>query len=102
VIGELLRRGFEAQLPEFGSGKHGLLARIGDSPPKLIQVKTVHSPPWYVRQKSLVGRLGGQVTVLVLLGIRGGTDPGRFFVVKNSDLIGPVSPATELEGFWVH
>ena len=86
VIGELLRRGFEAHLSNFGPRKHGLLVRGGDSAPKLIQVKTVHSTPWYVRQASFAGSVANQVTVYVLLGVERSITSARFFVVKNSDL----------------
>jgi hypothetical protein len=86
VIGELLRRGFEAQLANLSSGTHGLLVRIGDLPPKLIRVRTVHSTPWYVRGASFAGSPADQVTVYVLLGVERGAKSVRFFVVKNSDL----------------
>ena len=56
------------------------------SPPKPIQVKTVHSTPWYVRRASFVGSRADQVTVYVLLGTGASGTPARFFVAKNSDL----------------
>jgi hypothetical protein len=63
-----------------------LLVRIGDSPPKLIRVRTVHSTLWYVRQGRFAGRLADQVTVYVLLGVGRSVKSARFFVVRNSDL----------------
>ena len=84
VVGELLRRGFEAQLA--GCNEHELLVQAGDSPPMPVHVKTVHSTPWYVRRASFVGSLADQVTVYVLLGLQRSTKAARFFVAMNSDL----------------
>jgi hypothetical protein len=83
VIGELLRRGFDAKL---GPNKHEILVRAGDSLPKPIQVKVVLATPWYVRRASFVGDVADQITVLVLLGVERTTKSARFFVAKNSDL----------------
>jgi hypothetical protein len=84
VLGESLRRGFDARL---GPKEHEVLVRTGDLPPTPIQVKAAHSPPWYVRSASLLGDHADQVTVLVLLGIERNTKSARFFVTKNSDLM---------------
>jgi hypothetical protein len=84
VMGELLRRGFKVQL--WDRNKHVLLVQAGDCAPKSIQVKTVHSPPWYVRRASFVRSPADQVTVYVLLGLERGIWSARFFVVRNSDL----------------
>jgi hypothetical protein len=95
VMGELLRRGFDAQLSD--REEHVMLIRAGDSPPKPIQVKTVHSTPWYVRCASFAKR-ADQVTVYVLLGderIR----PARFFVAKNSDIVSRVRPPPSSRAF---
>ena len=86
VIAEFLQRGFAARLANVSSRKRGFLVRIGDSRPKFIQVKTVHSTPWYVRQASFAGSLVDQVTVYVLLGVQRSVKSARFFVVKNSNL----------------
>src|SRR6516165_9770723 len=83
VLGELLRRGFDAQL---GPREHQVLVRAGDSPPRTILVKAAHSPPWYVRSASLLGKNADHVTVLVLLGVERNPKSARFFVAKNSDL----------------
>ena len=83
-MGELLRRGFEAQLSD--RMEHVLLVQAGHAAPKPIRVKTVHSTPWYVRRASFVGGLADQVTVYVLLGLEGGIKSARFFVARNSDL----------------
>jgi hypothetical protein len=86
VMGELLRRGFDAQLSNYE--EHVVLVRAGDSPPKAAQVKTVHSTPWYVRCASFAKR-SDQVTVFVLLGAER-MGPARFFVAKNGDLVSQV------------
>jgi hypothetical protein len=84
VMAELLRRGFDAELAGASYEKHDMLVWVRDSPPKSIQIKTVHSTPGYVRRASFTER-ADQVTVYVLLGAET-TRPTRFFVVKNSDL----------------
>lgn len=67
VMAELLRRGFEAELAGSRYEKHDMLVWASGSRPKPIQIKTVHSPPWYVRRASFT-KLADQVTVYVLLG----------------------------------
>src|SRR5208283_4996594 len=84
VIGELLKRGFEARLSD--RKEHVLLVQAGDSAPKPIQVKTVHSTPWFVRRASFAGSAADQVTVYVLLALERGIRSTRFFVARNSDL----------------
>jgi hypothetical protein len=84
VMAELLRRGFEAKLAGSRYEKHDMLVWVSGSRPKSIQIKTVHSPPWYMRRASFAKR-SDQVTVYVLLGAKGAT-PARFFVVKNGAL----------------
>ena len=83
-MAELLRRGFDAELAGASYEKHDMLVWVRGSRPKPLQIKTVHSPPWYVRRASFAGR-SDQVTVYVLLGADAAT-PARFFVVKNSDV----------------
>jgi hypothetical protein len=83
-MGELLRRGFDVQLSD--RKEHLLLVQAGDSAPKPVQVKTVHSTPWYVRRASFAGSAVDQVTVYVLLEVERGIRSTRFFVAKNSDL----------------
>jgi hypothetical protein len=84
AMDELSRRGFEAQLSD--RKEHVLLVRAGDSAQQPVQVKTVHSAPWFVRRASFDGRLADQVTVYVLLGHERGVKSARFFVARNSDL----------------
>ena len=84
VMGELLRRGFEARFSD--RKEHVLLVQAGDSAAKPVQVKTVHSTRWYVRRASFAGSAVDQVTVYVLLGLERGIWSARFFVARNSDL----------------
>jgi hypothetical protein len=81
---ELLRRGFDAQLSD--RKEHLLFVQTGDSPPKTVQVKAVHTTPWYVRRASFVRSRSDLVTVYVLLGLERGTESARFFVTRNRDL----------------
>ena len=84
VMAELLRRGFDAELVGASYEKHNMLVGVRGSRQKPIQIKAVHSAPWYVRRANFAKR-ADQVTVYVLLGAEA-TSPARFFVVKNSDV----------------
>ena len=86
VMGELMGRGFDVEFAGPGSRGDDLLVKSSDSSPKRIQVRTVHSAPWYVRRSSFVGSRADQVTAYVLLAVERGVKSARFFVVKNSDL----------------
>ena len=88
VMAELLRRGFAAELAGSSYEKHDMFVWVRGSRPKPIQIKTVHSAPWYVRRANFAKR-ADQVTVYVLLGAEAAT-PARFFVVKNGDLASQV------------
>ena len=96
MMGELLRRGFEAHLSD--RKEHVLLVQADDCAPKPVQVKTVHSTPWYVRRASLAGKAVDQVTVYVLLGVERGIKSARFFVARKS----PVSPTADFKPYWIH
>jgi hypothetical protein len=84
VMDELSRHGFDAQRSD--RREHVLLVRAGDSAPKTVQVKTVHSAPWYVRRATFDESLADQVTVYVLLGLSRGVKSARFFAARNRDL----------------
>jgi len=86
VMGELLRRGFDAQLADRNTKGYDLVAAPHGADLKRIQVKTVRSPPWYIRRSSFEGELREQVTVYVLLGPEENENPARFFIAKNGDL----------------
>ena len=86
VKDELLRRGFDAQLPDRYTKKYDVLVGRCGSPPKPVHVRTVHVGPWYVRSSHFDGAGANQVTVYVLLGLEKNPDGARFFVTKNSDV----------------
>jgi hypothetical protein len=92
VMGELLRRGFDAQLADRNTKAYDILVGGAESPQlRKVQVKTVRSPPWYVKQSSFEGDLLDQVTIYVLIGKEDGNTPVRYFIAGNRDLVGQVS-----------
>src|SRR4051794_37285209 len=67
VMGELLRRGFDAQLTDRNTAGYDLLVgRHAAHTLTKVQVKTVRAQPWYVKQSSFVGAMGEQVTIYVM------------------------------------
>ena len=84
-MGELLRRGFDAQLADRNTKGYDLLAGHENGKLERVQVKTVRLQPWYVNRLMFEER-PQQVTVFVLLGPEQSTKPARFFVAKNSDI----------------
>ncbi|TPJ44453.1 hypothetical protein [Mesorhizobium sp. B2-7-1] len=87
VMGELLRRGFDAQLADRNTKGYDLLVgKFNDQALRKAQVKTVRSPPWYVSKASFVGELIDQVTVYVLIGKASSSKPVRYFIARNRDL----------------
>jgi hypothetical protein len=87
VMGELLRRGFDAQLADRNTKGYDLLVGSPEEPSlRKVQVKTVRSQPWYVRTTSFKGKNRDQATVYVLLGPEDGARPVRFFIAKNRQL----------------
>ncbi|HLN97501.1 MAG TPA: hypothetical protein VK208_03370 [Pyrinomonadaceae bacterium] len=66
VMGELLRRGFDAQLADRNTKGYDLVAGLEGNNLKRVQVKTVRAQPWYVRRSSFTGDLKKQITVYVL------------------------------------
>src|ERR1700739_4880267 len=85
VMGELLRRGYDAQLADRNTkGYDILVARKDKAPFHRIQVKAVRSQPWYVKQASFKDdAFLDQVTVYVLLGKEDAKAKIRYFVVPN-------------------
>jgi hypothetical protein len=50
VMGELLRRGYDAQLADRNTNGYDLMVGTsGASSLRKVQVKSVRTPPWYVR-----------------------------------------------------
>jgi len=86
VMGELLRRGFDAQLADRNTKGYDMLVGSAGKQMIRVQVKTVRSQPWYARLESFKGKNRNQVTVYVLLGHLDGKNPVRYFIVKNRDV----------------
>ena len=92
VMGELLRRAFDAQLADRNTKGYDLLVgRSEDKALRKVQVKTVRVQPWYVNAASFEGELLDQVTIYVLLGKEDGWKPVRYFIAKNHELAAHVS-----------
>ena len=84
VMGELLRRGFDAQLADRNTKGYDLLVGRAEEPSlRKVQVKTVRSQPWYVSLADFAGERRSQATIYVLLGSQDGSRPVRYFIVKN-------------------
>jgi hypothetical protein len=86
VMGELLRRGFDAQLADRNTkGYDMLVGRSEEATLRKLQVKTARAPSWWVNRLDFKGQRLRRVTVYVLLG-RDSKKPVRFFIAKNRDL----------------
>ena len=84
VMGELLRRGYDAQLADRNTKGYDLLVgRAEKESLRKIQVKTARGGSWYVRQADFEGKRLNQVTIYVRLGNQDSKEPVRFFIVKN-------------------
>ncbi len=67
VMGELLRRGFDAQLADRNTKGYDVLAALHDQAHfKRIQVKTVRTQPWFVRRPSFEGVMREELTIYVV------------------------------------
>ncbi len=86
VMGELLRRGFDAHLADRNTKGYDLVAAWPSAPLRRIQMKTVRAQPRFVNRTSFNGDMLNQVTVYVLLGPESNEKPARFFIAKNSDV----------------
>jgi len=83
-MGELLRRGFDAQLADRNTKGYDLLVGIaGDQKLRKVQVKTSRGGGWHVKVKSFEKELQNQVTVYVSIGKNDFEKPVRYFVVQN-------------------
>jgi hypothetical protein len=86
-MGELLRRGYDAQLADRNTKGYDLVVgRPEHKALRKVQVKSVRAAPWYVSIASFEGVLREQVTVYVLVGNPDGRKPVRYFLAKNSEL----------------
>jgi hypothetical protein len=88
VMGELLRRGYDAQLADRNTKGYDLLAGTADATTDMrrVQVKSVRGAPWYVNPRSFEGAAAEQVTVYVLLGAEVASEPVRYFIARNGDM----------------
>jgi hypothetical protein len=86
VMGELLRRGFDAQLADRNTASYDLLVgRQEEASLHKVQIKTVRSPPWYVKVADFEGDMAG-VTIYVLLGDERASKAVRYFITFNREL----------------
>ena len=87
VMGELLRRGYDAQLADRNTKGYDLLVGLpSDKNMRKIQVKTVRLPPWYVSKTQFERGNLDFVTVYVFLGAEKSKNPIRYFIAKNGQL----------------
>lgn len=87
VMGELLRRGFDAQLADRNTKGYDILFGLpADKVLKKLQVKTVRAAPWYVNVSSYTGAIDDQLTIFVLLGNEKADQHVRYFVTKNAEV----------------
>jgi hypothetical protein len=87
VMGELLRRGYDAQLADRNTKDYDIVVgRSTDPVLRKVQVKTVRMQPWYVSAEKFSELSRDPVTVFVLLGNEAARKPVRYFVVKNFEM----------------
>src|SRR3954447_5832353 len=68
VMGELLRRGYDAQLADRNTAGYDVLVGChSDHALRKVQIKTVRAQPWYVKQSSFEGATLEQVTIYVMI-----------------------------------
>jgi hypothetical protein len=83
VMGELLRRGFDAQLADRNTKDYDVVVGRSEDPNlHKVQVKTVRTPPWYVRLDAFAAPRD-RITIYVLLGRENRNEAVRYFIVKN-------------------
>jgi len=86
VMGELLRRGFDAQLADRNTkGYDILVGRSDETTMRRVQVKTARSSSWWVNRSDFKGEHLERVTIYVLLS-RDSKKPVRYFITKNRRL----------------
>jgi len=87
VMGELLRRGFDAQLADRNTKDYDVLVGLpADRVLKKLQVKTVRSAPWYVNCSKYSEDSVDQMTIFVLLGDEKAQKQIRYFITRNGDV----------------
>ena len=87
VMGELLRRGYDAQLADWDTKDYDILVGLPTDPVlKKVQVKSVRAQPWYVSKAKFVESLRDAVTIFVLLGDDTARKPIRYFIARNHEI----------------
>lgn len=87
VMGELLRRGFDAQLADRNTqGYDVLVGTAAELTLQKVQIKTVRNQPWYINLGHFENEFLDRITIYVLLGPPNGKKPVRFFIARNTDL----------------
>src|SRR5260370_25037884 len=99
VMGELLRRGFDAQLADRNTKGYDILAKWNGGSFREIQVKTVRAQPWYISRSSFDGNMRKELTIYVLLGPKTNQSPARFFTAKNGDVAAHAPYPWPTQGF---
>jgi hypothetical protein len=69
---------------------------------KTSQVKSVRSPPWYVKTASFKGKMLGEITIYVWIGREDARKPVRYFITKNRDCLRKSPQAAQMEIQRVH
>ena len=87
VMGEMLRRGFDAQLADRNTQGYDVLVGRSDEPSMhKVQVKTVRSAPWYVRAGDYAEPMLDRITIYVLIGASDANKAVRYFIAFNHEL----------------
>lgn len=90
VMGELLRRGFDAQIADRNTKGYDIIAGWPGRALQRIQVKTVRVQPWFVSRPSFEADMLDEITIYVLLGAEENEKPARFFMARNSEIAAQV------------
>ncbi len=87
VMGELLRRGYDAQLADRNTKDYDVLVGLStDRALRKVQVKSARGQTWYVSLDKFTAESRDQVTIFVLLGKEVARKPVRYFIVKNHEV----------------
>lgn len=86
-MGELLRRDYDAQLADRNTqGYDVLVGHAGESQLRKVQVKTVRTPPWFVKQRDFTPGHDVPITIYVLLGPSSARQLVCYFIAPNAAL----------------
>jgi len=99
VMGELLRRGYDAQLADRNTRDYDVLVGRPGEPMRRVQVKTVRQNPWYVSVAHFTEpELVDQVTIYVQIGKEDCRHPVRYFITRNREVAAVVSQPPHWDG----